>query len=205
MVAYVSMRLFPRNIQHIVTIYVGVAFTLVVHQYLYMIRDNSFGLSSHIMSSFVRQYCISLNYKDGGEDPKKLTSRELAHALKEIPAFTDYVSYMLFVSTCLVGPFIEYKPFIEWANLAVHYGKMPTLGQIPMLLRRLSVFSLTVFTMIFLSSYISFDYMLTPEFANHGFFFKAAYLIGCIQLFWETYFSGFCLMDCSLISTGIGY
>jgi len=180
MVAYLSMLLFPRNLQHYVTIYIGVAITLVIHMYLYMIKDNSFGLSSSLMTSFVRQYCISLNYKDGGEDNKKLTARELAHALKEIPAFTDYVSYMLFVSTCLVGPFIEYKPFIEWANLEVHYGKMPTLGQIPMLLRRLSVFTVTVFTTIILSNYISFDYMLTPEFANHGFFYKAAYLIGSI-------------------------
>lgn len=76
MVAYMSMLLFPRDVQHKVTITVGIIFTLIVHLYLYMIRDNSFGLSSHIMSSFVRQYCISLNYKDGGEDPKKLTSRE---------------------------------------------------------------------------------------------------------------------------------
>jgi hypothetical protein len=166
LVAYVSMKLFPRNVQHIVTIYFGIAFTLIIHLYLYMIKDNAFGLSSHIMSSFVRQYCISLNYKDGGEDPKKLTSREAEHALKTIPAFTDYVSYMLFVSTCLVGPFIEYKPFIEWANLSSHYGTMPFLGQIPMLMRRLAVFSLTVVTMIILSSYISFDYMLTPEFAS---------------------------------------
>lgn len=31
------------------------------------------------------------------------------------------------------------------------------------------------------------------------------YLVAAIQLFWEQYFSGFVLMDCSLIASGIGY
>lgn len=47
--------------------------------------------------------------------------------------------------------------------------------------------------------------MLTKEFVSENFFYKAFYLIGCIQLFWETYFSGFCFMDCAIISTGIAY
>lgn len=35
--------------------------------------------------------------------------------------------------------------------------------------------------------------------------YKMGYLIASIQLFWEQYYSGFVLMDCSLISSGIGY
>lgn len=180
MVAYVSMLLFPRDVQHIVTIYFGITVTLVIHVYLYLIRDNSFGLSSHIMSSFVRQYVISLNYKDGGEDPKKLTSREQQFALKQIPAFWDYFSYMMYLSAVLVGPFVEYRTFIDWANLSGHFKQMPTLGQLPTLARRFAAFSLTVVNVIVLSSYVSFDHMLTPEFANEGFLFKAVYLIAAI-------------------------
>jgi hypothetical protein len=166
MVAYVSMLIFPRNVQHHVTISFGVIITLILHVYLYMIRDNSFGLSSHIMSSFVRQYCISLNYKDGGEDPKKLTSREQQFALKKIPAFWDYFSYMFYLSSVLVGPFVEYKTFIDWANLSGHFKDMPTLGQIPMLARRMGAFAFTVITVMVLDQFVSFDYMLTPEFAS---------------------------------------
>lgn len=40
MVAYVSMLLFPRNVQHYVTIYIGLILTLILHLYLYLIRDN---------------------------------------------------------------------------------------------------------------------------------------------------------------------
>jgi len=166
MVAYVSMLIFPRNVQHHVTISFGVIITLILHVYLYMIRDNSFGLSSHIMSSFVRQYCISLNYKDGGEDPKKLTSREQQFALKKIPAFWDYFSYMFYLSSVLVGPFVEYKTFIDWANLCGHFKDMPTLGQIPMLARRMGAFAFTVITVMVLDQFVSFDHMLTPEFAS---------------------------------------
>jgi hypothetical protein len=76
MVAYISMLIFPRNVQHTVTITISVLMTLFVHLYLYHIRDHTFGIASHLMASFVRQYVISLNYFDGGVDPAKLTSRE---------------------------------------------------------------------------------------------------------------------------------
>jgi hypothetical protein len=49
--------------------------------------------------------------------------------------------------------------------------------------------------------------MQTEEFANdpRGFFYRAFCLIMCIQMFWEVYMTGFCLMDCSIISSGLGY
>lgn len=54
LVAFLSMLLLPRNVQHHVTITIAVFVTIVVHIYLYQIRDNTFGTASSIMASFVR-------------------------------------------------------------------------------------------------------------------------------------------------------
>jgi hypothetical protein len=59
-------------------------------------RTNEFGVSMIYMLSFVRQYVIACNFKDGGQDPATLTPREAAHALKEVPNFFDYLNYMFF-------------------------------------------------------------------------------------------------------------
>lgn len=57
---------------------------------------------------------------------------------------------MFYLSAVLVGPFLEYKTFIDWANLSGHFKHMPFLGQIPMLARRMAAFTLTVVTVMVL-------------------------------------------------------
>lgn len=156
MVAYVCMLVLPRDVQHIVTISISVLATLFVHIYLYQIRDNTFGIASHVMASFVRQYVISLNYFDGGVDPAKLTSREQQFALKQVPSFLDYFGYNFFSSTILVGPFIEFKTFTDWINLRGQYKDTPHLGQLPILGRRFGVALLCILTAGKLGSLISF-------------------------------------------------
>jgi MBOAT, membrane-bound O-acyltransferase family len=157
------------------------------------------------MASFVRQYVISLNYYDGGVDPSKLTSREQQYALKQVPSFVDYFGYNFFSSTVMVGPFIEFKTFTDWINLRGQFKDIPAFGQIPTLMRRFAVACICILTAAKLGQFISFDYMESTEFASGSLPFKMLYLIGGIQLFWEQYFSGFVLMDCALISSGIAY
>ena len=170
-VAYLSMMLLPRNVQHIVTIWIAIFVTIVVHIYVYQARDNTFGTASCIMASFVRQYVISLNYFDGGVEPSKLSERQQFYALKEMPSFVDYMGYMFFSSTIVCGPFIEFRTFTDWISLRGHFKDMPTLGQLPDLLKRFVVSIIVIGTAFLLGSYVNFDHMLTEEFAAQGFFF----------------------------------
>jgi hypothetical protein len=76
MVAYVSMLFLPRKMGQTVTITIGVTVCSILHIYQQIVHENTFGVSSHLMASFVRQYVISCNFVDGAADPKHLTSRE---------------------------------------------------------------------------------------------------------------------------------
>jgi len=53
-VAYLAMLVLPRNVQQNVTIWIAIFVTIVVHIYVYRIRDNTFGTASAVMASFVR-------------------------------------------------------------------------------------------------------------------------------------------------------
>ena len=127
--------------------------------------------------------------------------------LKEIPKFTDYFCYMFFMGTIMVGPCLEFRTFNDWIYLQGKFEAIPQWGQLKTLLIRFCTGLLTIATFIALSSYFSFNYMKTEEFANdpRGFLYRSFYLCACIQMYWESYFTGFCLMDCALIACGIGY
>lgn len=159
---------------------IAVFVTIVVHLYLYRIKDNTFGTASSVMASFVRQYVISINLFDGGRKSSELSERQQFYALKEIPAFTDYMCYMFHSSTIICGPFVEYRNFNDWLHLRGHYKSMPTFGQMPTLSKRFMVALFVIFTDAFLGQYVNFDHMLTNEFATEGFLHKAGYLIACI-------------------------
>ena len=159
------------------------------------------------MASFVRQYVITCNFKDGAADPKTLTSREQFFALKDIPKFVDYFCYNFFVGSIMVGPFIEFRTFNDWIHLRGKFENTPQWGQMSTFFKRFCTFAVTLLTCAYLSSIVSFEYMQTEEWANdpRGFLYRACYLIVTVQLFWEGYFGGFCMMDCTLIACGIGY
>jgi len=123
---------------------------------------------------------IALNYYDGGVDPSKLSDRQKHFALKEMPSFVDYTCFMFHSSTIVCGPFIEYRTFNDWLHLRGHFKDMPTLGQLPALLRRFGAALFAIGTTVVLGSYFNFDHMLTEEYASQGFFYKAGYMIACI-------------------------
>lgn len=83
-----------------------------------------------------------------------------------MPTLSEYICYNFSVCSIMVGPFIEFRTFDDWINLRGHFKDMPTLGQMPTFAKRFAVMVLTIATAAVLGSYINFDYMLTPEFAN---------------------------------------
>jgi len=68
---------------------------------------------------------LALCYKDGDEEnSKKLTSREKAKAVKELPTLTTYLNYMFFVGQVISGPFCEFSDFDDWLHLRRHYANI---------------------------------------------------------------------------------
>lgn len=98
MVCYISMHIFPRDQQHIITMSVTFTAMMLLHIYYEALDINILNMHTVSMISFSKQMCLALCYKDGDEENiKKVTPREKAQAVKEIPSISVYLTYMFFV------------------------------------------------------------------------------------------------------------
>ena len=65
---------------------------------------------------------LSFCYKDGGQDPDKLTADQRERMVKEFPSIIEIISYAFFCQACALGIFFEfsdYKRFIESGSRCV--------------------------------------------------------------------------------------
>lgn len=68
---------------------------------------------------------FAFSYSDGGKDIKTIKSEHLKkHRIEEMPSILEYFSYIYFYPTCIVGPYIEYKDFINFIELKECYANL---------------------------------------------------------------------------------
>ncbi len=56
-----------------------------------------------------------------------------------------------------------------------------------------------------ISAFFPIDDLITPELANHNYFYRIFHMWMGVQITWWTYFVGFCLIEANLIASGFGY
>lgn len=62
-----------------------------------------------MMINALKISCIPFNIRDGTIENKDLRSDQIKNRLKSIPTFIEYIGYILFPPTAIIGPFFEYK------------------------------------------------------------------------------------------------
>ena len=68
---------------------------------------------------------FAFSYDDGGKDIKDIKSAHLQkQRIVELPSLLEYASYIYFYPTCIVGPPIEYKDFINFIELNDCYANL---------------------------------------------------------------------------------
>lgn len=96
-----------------------------LHCYYELLDINILNMSQVTKISYCKQMALSLNYKDG--DPKnrdKLTKREKAMIVDEVPDLLEYLSFVLFPGEAVSGPFSEYAPFKDFINLRGRFAEL---------------------------------------------------------------------------------
>ena len=114
-----------------------------------------------------------MNYRDGaGFAEDKLSSREQASALKEVPSLYNYFEYMFNVVQIGAGPVIEYK---RWRDYIDKSGSVTPGFTFAPAIRRFVIAFLYIGLMIVLSMYVSTSYVLTEEFGTKPLWFMVWY------------------------------
>ena len=63
---------------------------------------------------------FAFSYEDGGKDISEIKSDHLKkQRIVEMPSLIEYASYIFFYPTTIVGPFIEFKDFINLIELKI--------------------------------------------------------------------------------------
>ena len=81
---------------------------------------------STIYMVYVAKYSsFAFSYHDGGKDISEIKSQHLQkQRIVELPSLLEYASYIYFYPTTIVGPFIEYKDFINFIDLTDCYANL---------------------------------------------------------------------------------
>ena len=153
---------------------------------------------------------FGFSYADGEKDEKDIRSDHLKHTrIEELPSIFEYVSYIFFYPTIIIGPFIEFKDFINfidqkdcYAELKDNMGFIMTQG-----IGKLSISILFIVIFALFGEKYSMGAVGTPEFRkNYPEWWKRfLYLYICGPVGRSKYYIAWALTYSSLIFSGMAF
>ena len=82
-------------------------------------------ISTIYMVNVAKYSSFAFSYDDGGKDIKEIKSEHLKkERIVEMPSLLDYASYIYFYPTSIVGPFVEYKDYMNFIELKDCYTNL---------------------------------------------------------------------------------
>ena len=200
-IVYAMVNFLPKKK---IGIYVTV-FTLVYLSILHlarMISDYgtwSMDVSTVFMMTISKFGAFAYSYSDNELEIKNLSERRKQYVINKIN-FLDYVTYIYFLPSCLIGPFFEYNDFIDFINQEKDYKNIPSSVK-PSLLKLLQgiLFGVVYFS---LKKYGDVNYIM-DEIDNSLTFPLISFFLIFIHKY--KYYIGFCFSDSAMIASGISY
>lgn len=166
---------------------------------------------STIYMVYVGKYsAFAFSYDDGGKALSDIKSEHLQkQRIEELPSLFEYASYIYFYPTCIVGPFIEYKDFINFIELKDCYANLTNnLGYV--FCEGFQKLFLGIFFVIFFALYGNKYPMYAvgkPEFREKypTFWQRLVYMYVCGPVGRAKYYVAWLLTYSSLIFSGMAY
>ena len=166
---------------------------------------------STIYMVYVAKYSsFAFSYHDGGKDISEIRSDHLKkQRIVDLPSLLEYASYIYFYPTTIVGPFIEYKDFINFIDLTDCYANLNNnLGYI--FYQGTEKFLLGIFYIIFFALFGDKYPMYavgTAEFREKypSFWQRIVYMYLCGPVGRAKYYVAWLLTYSSLIFSGMAY
>ena len=164
------------------------------------------------MMNFVKVHMMAVNYVNAAklDDPvagKDLTQREryFAEPLRERVPFMDFVHYFLFCGAAWTGMSHEYRYFDDFINCKGDYANIPKNGLFLPALKRFAQCLACLVAFIILASNVSYKQLLTEEYAQASFAYKAVMLVAAVHLKVVSCYIGFTAMEANFIACGQSY
>ena len=172
--SYLAICIMPRSQSHVAIFIVsglGLGFAQL-HRQIYYYGWNGLDVPMNLMFNFCRVSSLACCIRDGhymtkaekdGKEPD-LKPREKAFAIKEIPSFFDFMSYLYYCGAAISGPWYEYKDFMDMIHQRGDFKEIPSTIK-PGLIRFAHAWML-VATGAILAQFADEKFALSDEFVN---------------------------------------
>ncbi|KAK9463358.1 MBOAT, membrane-bound O-acyltransferase family-domain-containing protein [Lipomyces oligophaga] len=161
------------------------------------------------------------NIHDGHKKDSDLSPIQIDRALKTLPPVLDYLTYVFFFPSLLVGPSFDFAEFQRWLDFTmfqaeatvppssgkprrVHKRKIPRSGRVAA--RKAIEGVIWIALMVVLNSKgITDQYLLTDSYRQRSFLYKALFLWPLGFSLRLKYYGAWCLSEGACILSGLSY
>ena len=166
-------------------------------------------ISTIYMMVLCKLSSMAFSFEDGEKDDKDfINTHQREYKIKNCPSLLEVFSYVYFYPTSIIGPFLEFKDFINWINFEGCYKNLSKNKKL-IFFKGLEYFIYSFIIMgiyAFLGPYFPTGKVADINFRKKvNFFYFMLYLwISCI-LYRTKYYSGWILSYSTFIWNGIAY
>jgi len=155
----------------------------------------------------LRLISVGFCYKDGDPDYKaaeeELGTREKYYRVVERPSVLEFFAFSFTSCGACIGPFFEYRDFIDCMYGRGHYKDIPSNVLISFRLFGESLIWGVIFAS--LDQRFPHGYMITDEFAACSFIYKAFYVLMTFKVRRAQFYLVFRQQEAACVSAGLGY
>ena len=155
---------------------------------------------------------IAFCYEDGLKNDKDFKNEHhKKYKIEKIPSILEYISYIYFYPTAIIGPFIEYKDFIDFIEEKNCYENLTSKKKLTYLLKQGTIRLLSSFffmgTYAFFLPYVPVEFLGEKDFVIKypKFYQRIFYLLLTGPAVRSRYYSGWLLNTSTLAFNGIAY
>jgi lysophospholipid acyltransferase len=160
-------------------------------------------ISATLMMYTCKWTAFAWCYKDGGKDDKDLSPDQKENKITELPSFFEYVSYIFFYASAIVGPFYDYKEHVDFIRLTGNYQNIPSCAKAG-IAYMLSAF-LAMAIVLFFGARVHHEFMITDEFSVWPMWKKVLFYNFSMSVYRCKYYTGWLLSTSNVTAAGLNY
>ena len=170
---------------------------------IYRYRSPEIGYTYYIVILCNKLSTLGFCYKDETKDSSHLDKHGMRWKIDKVPSIYELISFSCYPGGCIVGPYFEFKDYINFIEHKEQYSNIPLS-----LVKGLLKYVLAVWWMgiaVFICQYVYIDFFISDEYNQTPFLIKLVYsYMNLIQFKYKGY-SIWCFADGANILSGLSY
>lgn len=201
--SYVLMLIVGRKCGFIVTAY-SLAYLSAFHIYRMYVDYGGWKLdiSTTLMMAVPKICSVAWCYQDG-RTQKKLSKEEEMHKLDRLPNIFEYMSYMLFYTTVVVGPFCDYDEFRDYIYHRNDYSNIPNPLWVSLRTLFIGLVSMGITATVLPKN--DMIYTMTKEYREDPIWYQIYFLLFSGFLIRVKYFTVWYIVTANTMACGLSY